>query len=201
MSWIFSFLLGCYVLVRVVLRVRGQLRWLALRSTLPSPPKLVSAPKHLSPGLGELFVSSRELRIALIEARRTLAAVQVTDPDAALGRVRDARYRRALMENWSSLNRWLRAFRGLEDSDATRIEDLHLGPETIEQLRDSLRDKWQAVSQARALDPFELTDLRAVSETFERLGDELAQIEHGLSHVGDDPYRDRFAGPALAHVG
>lgn len=201
MSWIFSFLLGCYVLVRLVLRVRGQLRWLALRETLPVPPEVAAAPRHLSPGLGELFVSSRELRVALVEARRTLVSVEVTDPDAPLGRVRDARYRRALMENWSRINHWLRAVRELEEGDAARLGDLHLGPKKIEQLRDSLRGKWQVAAQARALDPFELADLHDVANAFERVGEELALIENGLERVGDDPYRDRFTHHALAHAG
>ena len=192
MSWIFSFLLVGYVFVRLVLRLRGQLRWMALRDTLPKPPAMVDAPKHLSPELGQLYVSSRELRVALVEARRTLASVKVTDPDAALGRVRDARYRRALMENWSLINRWLRACRELPEVDAARLGDLHLGPESIEGLRDSLESRWRVVAHARALDPFELDDVRAVERAFERVGEELALLEQGLARLGDDPYRDRF---------
>ena len=193
MSWIFSFLLGCYLLVRLVLRARGQLRWLVLRKTLPVPPQQVEAPAHLSPTLGRLFVGSRELRVALIEARHTLARVRVTDPDATFGRVRDACYRRALMQTWSHINRWLRAVRELDEGDAGHLGELHLGPDTIEQLRDALRAPWQAVAHARALDPFELEQLDAVAATFERVGEELERIERGLMRLGDDPYRDRFS--------
>lgn len=192
MSWIFSFLLLGYVFVRLVLRVRGQLRWIALRETLPVPPEVVAPPTHLSDDLAELFVGSRELRITLIEARRTLTNVEVTDPDAALGRVRDARYRRALMESWTAINRWLRAVRELPEADAARLDDMHLGPRSIAQLRDALEPQWRVAAHARALDPFELDDVHAVAETFERLGQELAAVEQGLERLGDDPYRDRL---------
>jgi hypothetical protein len=197
-SWIFSFLLACYLLVRVVLRVRGQLRWLAIRDTLPVPPPPVEAPSHLPPALGELFVDSRELRVALVEARRTLTAVEITDPDAPLGRVRDARYRRALMQSWTKINTWLRAARELDEHAAARLADMHLGTEAIERLRDSLARPWREVSRARALDLFELEDLLAVRHTLERIEAELDMIERGLERLGDDPYRDRFVDIAAA---
>lgn len=197
MSWIFSFLLACYVLTRIVLRVSGQLRWLEVRGTLPVPPPPIEVPSHLPVALGRLFADSHELRVALVHARRTLAHVRVTDPDAALGRVRDPRYRRALMESWTAINQWLRGIHELDDCDAGRLVDMHLGPETIEQLRDSLRDKWRPVSRSRALDLFELEDLLAVEHTLERIDDALAAIERGLDRIGDQPYRERFMTSAL----
>jgi hypothetical protein len=200
-SWIFSFLLTCYVLVRIVLRVRGQLRWLGVRETLPKPPPTIThAPEHLvarsagGRGLAKLFVDSRTLRVSLIEARRTLMTVAVTDPDAPLGRVRDARYRRALMQSWSEINRWLRGIRELDDQATMSLADLHLGSGPIEQLRDGLESRWRAVSRARALDPFMLDDLLAVQRTLELIDDELVAIERGLERIGDDPYRDRDRG-------
>jgi hypothetical protein len=193
-SWIFSFLLACYVLVRMVFRVRGQLRWLGVRKTLPTPPPVTVAPEHLGRGLAGLFVDTRVLRIALIEARRTLMNVAVTDPDAPLGRVRDARYRRTLMQSFSHINRWLRGIRELDEQSATNLADLHIGSGPIEQLRDALRDPWRAVSRARALDTFAIDDLRGVQRTFELLDDELVAIERGLDRLGDDPYRDRDRG-------
>jgi hypothetical protein len=190
-SWIFSFLLACYVLVRIVLRVRGQLRWLEIRNTLPEPPPAVSvAPEHLARALAELYVDTRGLRIALIQARRMLMSVAVTDPDAPLGRVRDARYRRSLMESFSEINGWLRGIRELDQHDAASLADMHLGSGPIEHLRDALRDRWQAVARARALDQFALEDLLAVQRTLELIDDELAAIERGLERVGDHPYRD-----------
>lgn len=200
MSWLFSFLLLGYVLVRIVLRVRGQLRWLAIRDTLPVPPPMVDAPEHLSPPLAELFVDSRSLRAELVHARRLLAAVAVKDPDAPLGRVRDASYRRALMVGWSQINAWLRTVERLDSASAGELADRHITTETIARLRDSLHAQWLAVSRARALDPFELADLVQVRQTFERIEQELEGIERTLAQLGDSPYRDRHAELALSLV-
>lgn len=196
-SWIFSFLLACYVLVRIVLRVRGQLRWLGIRDTLPTPPAEVAGPpRPLSPALGQLFVDARRLRIELTEARRVLMTVAVTDPDAPLGHVRDARYRRALMESWTKINHWLRGLERLDELELASLTDHHLGTGPIEQLAQSLREPWRAVARARALDPFEIEQLHAVLRTLEQLDDQLAALERGLERMGEDPYRDRF--PAFA---
>ncbi len=208
MSWLFSFLLLCYVAVRVVLRVRGQLRWIAIRETLPVPPPLVDAPEHLSPPLAELFVDSLALRADLVRARRTLAEVAVKDPDAPLGRVRDASYRRTLMETWSRINEWLRAIEELDPTSIGELADLHIAPERIARLRDSLYSTWSTVARARALDPFELDDLLAVQQTFEGIEIELAGIEQRLAKLGDNPYRNRQVvvdsppdGPGSSEVG
>ncbi len=191
MSWLFSFLLLCYVAVRMVLRVRGQLRWLAIRDTLPEPPPIVAAPEHLSPPLAELFVDSLALRAELVRARRTLAAVAVKDPDAPLGRVRDASYRRTLMETYTQLGAWVRRAEALDPASAGELVDMQLGTAAVARLRESLREPWAAVARARALDPFELRDLLGVQQTFERLELELVNIERGLTRLGDNPYRDR----------
>ncbi|MFO7565751.1 MAG: hypothetical protein R6X02_24120 [Enhygromyxa sp.] len=196
MSWLFSFLLLCYVLVRLVLRVRGQIRWLAIRKTLPVPPPMVAAPEHLSPPLAALFVDSLALRAELVRARVTLTEIAIKDPDAPLGRVRDARYGRTLIESFARLSRWLCTVEQLDAAHASALEDMRFDAETILRLQNSLRDKWLEVSRARALDPFALEDLIAVQQTFERVEFELAGIEQGLAQLGDHPYRDRH--PDLA---
>lgn len=193
MSWLFSFLLLCYVAVRMVLRVRGQIRWLAVRETLPEPPRMVPAPEHLSPALASLFTNSLALRADLVAARRELAAVAVKDPDAPLGRVRDARYRRTLMDAWSRIQTWLRQLDELDATAIGELADFHIDTGSVAPLRDSLRDKWSAVSRSRALDPFELDDLLAVAQTFERVEQALAEIERGLTRFGEHPYRGSFA--------
>lgn len=195
MSWLFSFLLLCYALVRIVLRVRGQIRWLTVRKTLPEPPPMVAAPEHLPSPLAALFVDSLALRGDLVRARVTLTAVAVKDPDAPLGQVRDARYRRTLMDGFSRLNKWLRVIERLDVNDGA-LADLQVDVQAIAGLRDSLRDKWGAVTRSRALDPFALDDLIVVQQTFERIELELAAIERGLVRLGDHPYRDRHAGLA-----
>jgi hypothetical protein len=147
-----------------------------------------------------LFVDARRLRIDLVEARRMLMTVAVTDPDAPLGCVRDARYRRALMQSWTKINNWLRTVEQLDELEQLRLTDHHLGHHLgagpISQLRDTLREPWRAVAHARALDPFQLADLQAVLRTLEQLDTQLAALEHGLERIGEDPYRDRF--PAFA---
>lgn len=191
-SWFFSFLLLCYVLVRLVLRARGQIRWLAIRDSLPDPPRMVPAPAHLSSALAALFVDSLALRADLVRARRRLTAVAVKDPDAPLGHVRDANYRRALMESWTHINAWLRTVERLDSASAAELADHHLGSEAITGLRDSLYTKWSSVARARALDPFALDDLIAVQQTLERIELALVDIEHGLVALGDHPYRQRI---------
>lgn len=202
MSWLFSFLLLCYVAVRLLLRVRGQIRWLAIRDTLPVVPSMTPAPEHLSPALAELFVDSLALRAALVQARRELTAVQIQDPDAPLGCVRDARYRRAVMTSWSRINAYLRGLENLDLASAGELLDVAVEPGTISSLRDSLHPSWTAVARARALDPFELDDLITVARTLERIEHELASIERALGRLGEHPYRHkpctRPAEPPLA---
>lgn len=193
MSWIFSFLLACYALVRLALWLRGQMRWLALRRTLPPIPPAVAPPSHLTPKLAELFTTSRELRANLAYARRSLTAVEATDPDAPLGQVRDRRYRRALMESWTQLQQWIDQVEALQVGDQPEYADLEHGSDSVARLRESLRGKWKAVASARALDPFALDDLVAVRQTLEQVDAELAGLEARLSKVGEHPYRDRFA--------
>jgi hypothetical protein len=197
-SWIFSFLLACYACVRLVLWARGQVRWLSIRNTLPIPPLEVVPPRHLSRGLAELFVACRQLRVELVHARRLLLAVEVTDPDVGLGHVRDARYRRALMQSFTQLGAWLRWFEGLAESERAILYDRGLGHERIAALRESLHDRWLVAARARALDPFALADLHAVKQALERADLELQAIERGLAALGEDPYRDRFVSDLVA---
>jgi hypothetical protein len=190
-SWLFSFLLLCYVAVRLLLRVRGQIRWMAIRDTLPVPPTMVPAPEQLSAPLAELFVASLALRAELVRARRELSAVQIQDPDAPLGCVRDARYRRAVMTSWSRISEYLRGLEALDPASAGALLDSGIEARAITSLRDSLRGPWTTVARARALDPFELDDLLAVAQTLERIEHQLASIERALARLGEHPYRDK----------
>lgn len=198
-SWLFSFLLLCYVLVRIVLRVRGQIRWLAIRDTLPIPPPIVAAPEHLSVPLAELFTGTLSLRADLVVARRELTAVATKDPDAPLGQVRDARYRRTVLDSWTRINAWLRTFGRLDAVSVGQLRDMNLDSNAIAQLRNSLHDKWYEAVRARALDPFAIDHLRAAQRIFERIETELEAIELGLLQLAKHPYRDRHSGE-LVHV-
>jgi hypothetical protein len=193
-SWIFSFLLLCYASVRLVLWTRGQWRWLSLRHGLPVPPDMIDPPEHLSSGLALLFVRSRQLRIDLTHARRMLVAVAATDPDVPLGSVRDARYRRALMESWTHLRAWLRASETLDASDEQALADLGLSVAAIAELVASLRGRWHAVARSRALDTFPLEDLFAVQAALDGAERELITIEAALARAPDHPYRDMHVG-------
>lgn len=202
MSWLFSFFLACYAAVRLVLWCRGQLRWMSVRRSLPVPPTDVDPPKHLSTGLSELFLETRHLRAELVRARAMLTVVEVVDPDAPLGQIRDRRYRRALMESWSFVNAWLRTVDALGTGDAMILERKHIGQDRVSALRESLRDKWRAAAQSRALDPVALDDLTAVKAALEQLERELVVIERGLAREGEHPYRERYVdAEALAAMG
>ncbi len=192
MSWIFSFLLACYASIRLVLWMRGQWRWLGLRHTLPVAPEEIDAPERLSPGLALHFARCRRLRIDLTHARRMLATVAATDPDVPLGQVRDARYRRALMQSWTQLRAWLRESETLDEVDALALADMGLSTRNIAELITGMSERWRAVSRARALDTFPLADLVAIQTLLDRAERELVAIECGLTRVADDPYRDRF---------
>ena len=198
MSWIFSFLLACYAAVRLVLWLRGQLRWMAVRRTLPAPPPAADPPGHLSPGLAAFFTRTRALRIDLAHARCELAAVEVTDPDAPLGRVRSSRYRRALMESWRWVSAWLRSVDDLDRGERALLDERLIDPERVQTKLESLREPWRAVSRARPLDPFELAELRRVVQVLERIDLELMEIEVALMPSGEDPYRDRYRMQAAA---
>jgi hypothetical protein len=193
-SWIFSFLLVCYAGIRLALWTRGQWRWLSLRHTLPALPAEVEPPEHLSPGLALMFGRSRRLRIDLTHARRMLATVAATDPDVPLGQVRDARYRRALIESRTLLRDWLRASEELDEYDAVAFSDLGLTTSNLRELSEGLHDYWRAVARARALETVPLEDLRTVQAVLDRAELELIAIEAGLARIADDPYRDRFVG-------
>ncbi len=199
-SWIFSFLLVCYAAVRLALWVRGQWRWLTLRKTLPESPVEIDAPEYLSPGLALRFIRARRLRIELSHARRMLATVAITDPDVALGQVRDARYRRALMESWTHLRAWLREGEGIAEVDVQTMFDLGVSDQAIAGLVEGLRSRWRSVARARALDTFPTADLFAVQATLDRVDRELMAIEVGLARVVEDPYRESFrAEQTLVH--
>jgi hypothetical protein len=201
-SWIFSFLLVCYALVRISLRVRGQLRWRSIRDTLPPTPEPVEAPSHLGSRLGALYCESRELRITLVEARKVLIAVEATDPDAPLGKVRDARYRRSLMQAWTAIRTWVadNEQRPLAGADARQLEDFERDLQRVRDELEGLRGTWRSVSRSRALDPFPLDQMQAVADTFARLDHLLASLEARLDGLGADPYRDRFQTLALAKI-
>lgn len=192
MSWIFSFLLLCYAGVRIVLWTRGQLRWVAIRKTLPVPPTEISAPNHLSDGLAGLFLDSRRLRAELVRAQRVLATVEVTDPDAPLGQVRDRRFRRAIVETCGQVNHWLTQVENLDELDRLALEDRQLGPNPCSAVLGSLRETWRSVATARALDAFPIAVLLDARRAFAKLDQELRAIEDGLQRRGAHPYRDRF---------
>ncbi len=211
MSWIFSILLVGYGLVRLILWSRGQLRWWAVRQDLPSPPPELPTPRHLSAGLGQLFVSCHHLRVELAHALRRISVALLKDPDAALGQIRDRSYRRALMESFSHLNAWLRFVEALPEAERLALADLGtsgLGDQHLARISSrvsSLRPHWKAVAAARALDPFELAQVEDARRTLAQIDEDIQALERDLSSVAADPYRDRVRaaaphGPASASL-
>lgn len=188
-SWIVFMLLFAYWATRSVLWVRGQVRLMQLRGTLPVRPARRPAPAHLSAGLGGLLARGYDERVALVESTRTIAEVLITDPDVPLGCVRDFRYRMALARAWSAACGWLRAVESLAEEDRGQLERLGYTPATFREQHAWLDRRVRSTVRAPALEPFEVAAVQTVRQMVDAMIHELERLEHTLIDTAASPYR------------
>lgn len=182
-------LLASYWLTRSVLWLRGQVRLVQLRATLPMRPVKQATPVHLSAGLGGLLVRGYDERVALVESTRTIAEVLITDPDVPLGCVRDFRYRTALHRAWSAARGWMRALEGLAEEDRGALERLGYSSATFRERHAWLDQRMRSIVRAPALEPFEVAAVQAARQVVDALIGDIERLERAVAGAVASPYR------------
>ena len=182
-------LLVIYGGVRLVLRVRGQFRYVRWARELPPLRSVRALPEHLTGEVTTVFESGETMSVALERAVRSLDEIVITDPDSALGSIRDKRYRRTVLEAWRDLQAWLAAWDATSEREQLRAVDLGVTPDELRDIAEQLRPSWRRAYRARALEPFTLAEVERVRqlllcavESANRSNDRLASLEL-------DPYR------------
>ena len=188
-SWIVFACLFGYVSLRCALWVRGQVRLVLLRDSLPVGPQPSSRPRHLSAGLGLLLDRNFAGRVELMASTRTIATVLITDPDVPLGCVRDFRYRLAVARAWTAACAWVRTLEELADEDRVCLERAGYTGRGFLDHHAWLHRCVRTTVRARALEPFEVAEVEATCSRVAAMADELAEVERALARGSEDPYR------------
>lgn len=189
MSWIVALLLAIYGVVRVILRVRGELRYRAASLMTDAPRPELTAPAELGAPFAALFDATKSLSGTLHHATQVLERVLMTDPDAPLGEIRDERYRRQVLESWNALSRWRRGYDSLEESHIAYLEQHGEDGRPLVSVMEHLRDPVHRARRSRPLEAFPIEEVRSV---FERLRFTLQHSDRlceGLITAAHDPYR------------
>jgi hypothetical protein len=191
MSWIFFLLLAMYGAVRATLWLRGQLRFWKVQAKLPEVPAFhrIPPPRHLTPVLARLHEDVRLLEHVLDVEVRTLATVELVDPDVPLGVVRDFRYRKSVIETRNRLVRWRRHLDGMPIEDLVRLEALGFERATLDGLISGIEAPFRQVTNARALEGFAIDTVRLVRRSYARVRLELNRLEQALQRLDAHPYR------------
>lgn len=182
-------ILSAYWGCRSVLWLRGQVRFMRLRESLPTRPVRCSAPVHLSESLGGLLARNYDQRVLLVESTRTIAEVLITDPDVPLGCVRDFRYRVALAGAWQAACGWLRVFESLAEEDRGRLERLGYTSAVFRQRHAWLDQTVREAVRARALEPFAVSAVQTSRQVVDAMIGELERLERALVCPAVSPYR------------
>lgn len=188
-SWIVFVFLVSYGSLRLVLWIRGQVRFALHKSELPGFPAPLPRPHHLSHRLGELMDCTYSERVHLIESLRSILTVMITDPDVPLGCVRDFRYRLAVFHAWAAARRWIGLIDSLPGPDRARLRALGCRPEVFVRNSRVLKEVARETSNARALEPFALDGVERTQTCLDNLIHQLALTEHYLGQNSADPYR------------
>lgn len=195
MSWVFALLLFIYACVWLSLWAQGQLRWLRAPERNQSPPKAQAAPKHLDPVRRELFAAAQSLRAQAWQRAHACARVLTTDPDARLGGVRNAAFRRISLEGAQVVGDFARRMHAAEAQDPALFTGLPDLIDAFDAVAATLEDHAKVVARARALEAFPVAFCQTTRRAFEQaehlagvLSDALAQ----RSFV--DPYRPGHSG-------
>jgi hypothetical protein len=188
-SWVVFMILSAYWVSRSALWLRGQVRFMKLKESLPVRPVRRTPPVHLSAALGGLLARNYDERVALVESTRTIAEVLITDPDVPLGCVRDFRYRMALARAWSAACGWLQAFESLAEEDRGMLERLGYTTATFRQRHAWLDQVVRRTVRAPALEPFGVDAVQASRQGVDAMIGELERLEQMLVSTAASPYR------------
>ncbi len=190
MSWFFLTGVLGYLLVRMVLWVRGQVRHALWVGGMPVPiVHAVAVPEHLTGGLRLLFDQCVATRRALHASQTTIARLQILDPDVPLGCIRDFRYRVAISEAWRASRAVLVAVDDLGVDEQVRLGGAGFAPVQLDHHHQVLRRIAAVTVRARALEPFTLAAVAHARTTLTELALAVEQIEQALARVPGDPYR------------
>lgn len=192
-SIIFGIILLAYIAVRWASWVRGQIRLrLIHRHALPAPVEALAAPAHLHGPLHDYFVACERLRVELAHQRRIVAEVLLSDPDTTFGQVRDARYRRAILEADHAIATWHAVLADLElnhpsaaSTRARAITELN----DIVPILAPLEKHSRVARHSRALEPFPEPEVRLVSLLFGHVITRLRTIQDAILELNDTSYR------------
>lgn len=188
-SWIIVTCMLGYGSLRLALWLRGQVRFRMLRERLPAWPQPRQRLRDLSAGLELLLDHNFAGRVALVESRRTIATVLITDPDAPLGCVRDFRYRVAVARAWAAACAWLGRLEDLADDDRIRLERAGYTAWAFRERHASLHRTVRATVRAPALEPFAVVAVEQTASLVAGMVEDLERVERALARGGDDPYR------------
>lgn len=188
-SWVIALLLALYAVVRVCLKVRGELRYRASALETSGPRPALEAPDGLEPPFDALFEDTRHLSETLHRATQVLERVLMTDPDAPLGEIRDERYRRQVLESWNAMQRWRSRY---EDLAPDQVSTLEQRGEDGRPLVGTMAHIEEPVFRARRSRPLEAFPVQEVRDMFDRLRYALTHSDRlceGMITAARDPYR------------
>lgn len=195
MSWIFFLLLLGYGCIRLLFRLRGNLRYLRARRQDAPPRQAVAVPAHVREGLAALFETNETVGVVLDERRRVLSMLLHVDPDANFGEIRDGRYRRTVIEVSQALDQWRRSFESLTEAEAQKAEDLGVGAEAVDAVRERLAPIARKAARARALEPFPIEQVRVVHDALVQVLGTADEVRQRLQKDERHPYRGAAAAP------
>ncbi len=201
MSWIFTLFLMIYGLVRVVLWVRGQIRYRLIKDQIPGPGIPRPPPERLLPALSPFFEATDELRVDLANDLRMISIALITDPDVPIGHVRDGRVRWALLDANMHMRKWRRAVRLREDDSVElrhHYDDFDLSCLPIDHCAQRIRRVWWQAVRARRGEPFLVVDVETAASALARAVSDLGRMQDRLSRGKSHPYRGTLSAPTPA---
>jgi hypothetical protein len=184
---IFMLFMG-YVTVRTAFWIRGRARLWHLDPSLPRPEAHRPVPDHVGNDAGPLFISTNRARATMTRHHRTVARALIVDPDAALGVVRSAAYRRAVREGSCDLERFLRVLDASSPAVGARLER-SAEPERLRRLAAQLAATAHEVSRTRDFEPFPVAQVASVGDCYAAITAELHAIERAIEAPSGHPYR------------
>lgn len=203
MSLVFAIVLGLYATARLVFWLRGQCRLRLKAHELPQIPQRCSPPAHIRPRMQRFFEQCAQTHRTLLRHRREIAITRITDPDGSFGFLRNARYRRAILEAAVELRSWLRhseLFFGMRHNGSRAWP---IGPECAEATLQAMAAQLHLATHSRALEPFDLGDVERLDQALQSFVLKLELTLEKLTQSRQVSYRNAFLGnchPAVPEV-